>query len=923
MTEDTFSEDSIILRVLKENLGKNNAEKVFKSLSGIQDSDLIIEKLQTHWKEKIPKTRFEKILSEFSDAVTILPESKDKIPETSEDYSREYDIQKELGRGGMGAVYQAEESLLEREVAMKKIIGSATDSAVKRFIREAKVTAKLDHPNIVSIHDFGLNEQGEYYFTMNRVKGEDLKEIINKIDNQEEEYIEKYSLNKKLQIYKGLLDAVSFAHSKGIIHRDLKPANIMVGQFGEVQVMDWGLAKDTSKEDIVSEGELKETRKGLTLDGQVMGSPGFMAPEQADGRIEDVDALSDVWSLGAMLYYMLSFEKPIDGESVREIVINTAKGKIIPLRKKARNVPKELESIVMKAVAPERKERYQSVNELNEDIDAYLDRRPVSAHAYGLTEKISKWVQRHPTAAISAGIATVLLSISGVVGGFLYNWAETETKRADEATLDKKAAEFEVKGQQKSEAILGSLKFLKRNENYYQAALSIINKAIDQSENYWKPYLPLAKHQASFGNHQEAEKLFEKANQVFREQFNKDSVEIFFEAGMYYGLPRELSGVGEGKKALKYFEKACSSNPNSVFGKLSKAASLLIKIRQNPYKSEKLFQEADDLSKKLTEDVIAKNIDETWLIRAWLLGAFALGFGDINKEVENPVFTKHTHLSEAKKALLHVLVEGRGEPQVEYFLANIHESLKEYDQAIGIYSQILKITKRASVYISRGRTYGEKGELEKAIDDFNAAISLDPKNALAYRNRGNVFNIKGDSKKAIEDLTKAIDLNPTELEYYKVRASLYSSIGNFEKRIDDWNKIIELNPKYQYAYINRGKAYKENGKFRKAMEDFNKAISLYHKSKPIKAVAYFERGYLYHTLGRQGNALEDMTKAISLDPKFTMAYASRAVFYGSQGKFDESIEDCNKAIELDPKYTGAYSTRGVTYSHKGELEKAI
>lgn len=921
MVDDTFKDDSIILDILERNLGKNNAKKVLKTLSGNYDADSIILSLKKTLKGKIPETRLERLLKDFSDANTILPDTEKEAPsETEIPSERKYDVKKELGRGGMGAVYRVEESSLERDVAMKKIIGSPTDHGVKRFIREAKITAKLDHPNIVTIHDFGLNKEGEYYFTMNHVKGNDLKEILNKIDNKDPKYLKKYTLNKKLQIYKGILDAIALAHSKGIIHRDLKPANIMVGRFGEVQVMDWGLAKDNSKEDIVSDGKVKETRKGLTLDGQVMGSPGFMAPEQADGRIEDVDELSDVWSLGAILYKMLSLEKPIDGDSVREIVINTARGKVIPLRKKAKKVSKELESIVMKAIAPEREDRYPNVEKLHEDIDSYLERKPVSAHSYGITEKINKWIQRHPTAAISCGVAAILLSISGVVGGLLYSQkeeakdkAKTETARADDATLEKKAAQSEVRGQQQSEAILSRIKFLKVNENYYESALPIIQEAIDSSKNYWKPYLVLAKHQARFGNHQEAEKLFEKANEVFRKQLNKDSVEIFFEAGMYYGLPLELGGRGLEETAHNYFKKAYSANPNAIFGKLSRATELMIKAKINPDEANKYLSEAVKISKELTKDITAKNIDATWLVRGWVLGT------SIFSDYKNPSFLKHKNLSEAKNALLHVVDESHGKINIRNFLAMLYAHLGEHDKAIQILSKLLKIKKEDFLYLNRGFTYAKKGDPEKAIQDYNKAIRLNPKEFIFYYNRGSAYHDKGDLEKAIVNYDEAIRLNPKFVGAYLDRGLAYKKKGKLKKAIEDFNEAIMLNPKLTDAYFNRGHAYEDKGDLEKAIEDYNEAIRL----NPKKPNIYNNRGTAYAGKGNLEKAIEDFNEAIRLNPKFAVAYSNRGLAYKNKGNLEKAIEDLNEAIRLDPKFVDAYIIRGTAYADKGDLEKAI
>lgn len=958
----TFSDDAIILGILERNLGKNNAQKVLKTLSGTYDADSIILKLQKTLKGRIPETRLEKMLKEFSDAQTMLPETKhEEETETKEHGTlagRKYDIKKEIGRGGMGAVYRVEETSLEREVAMKKIIGAPNDARVRRFIREAKITGKLEHPNIVAIHDFGVNEAGEYYFTMKYVKGEDLKEILEKIDDKDSDYPAKYTLNKRLNIFNNILDALAFAHSKGIVHRDLKPANIMVGKFGEVQVMDWGLAKDNSKEDIVSEGKIKTTKEGLTLEGQVMGSPGFMAPEQADGRIEDVDELSDIWSLGAILYNMLSFEKPVEGDSVRDVVTNTAKGKITPLGKKAKRVPKELESIVMKALSPEKEDRYQSVEELHEDVDAFLERRPVSAHRYGITEKINKWIQRHPTAAISCGVGVVLLSISGVVGGLLYQQtqtakekAKTETVRADQATLEKTAAELEVKGQQQCEAILNSLKFLKQDAGFYESACSIIDDAVDESKDYWKPYLVLAKHQASFGRHEEAEKLFEKANELFKKQFNKDSVEIFFEAGMHYGLPTEIGGKGEEERALTFFEKAYSADPDGIFGKLSKAVALVIKTKKSPVDGGRHLPKANELSKELTEDVVAKNIDATWLVRAWVCG---IGQFSLTPETERSVlFWEYINLPEAKNALLHVVSENHGDIKIRNLLATIYSKLDEHDKALQIFSDINNIENTCRSHLNLGLAYEKKnepkkamedyntainldpkhkeafffrgglhyklGNLEKAIENFSTAISLDPNDCFGYQTRAYFYTQKGELEKAIEDYSTLINRDPKNIDYRRFRAGVFESMHETEKAMQDYNTIVELDPKDPNGYSVRGGAFRRMNLFKKAMTDYDTAVNL----DPGNANAYLGKGFVFSDLGETSKAIIEFNKAIDLEPNHLSAYAHRGFAYESIGELDKAKEDYEKAKKIFSGIANIFFSSGSDHLAEGKLEKAI
>ncbi|MBN4055061.1 serine/threonine protein kinase [Acidimicrobium ferrooxidans] len=234
-----------------------------------------------------------------------------------------YTITGHLGAGGMGEVLQVRDEDVGREMAAKVILGAATGPALAKFIQEAQITGQLEHPNIVPMHELGMTEDDRVYFTMKRVEGETLEELLD-AERKDEGGRRRY-LIKLLNIFLKICDAIAFAHSRGVIHRDLKPANIMVGRFGEVQLMDWGLAKVIGQ---VGEATSAEGRPALdvssgrfapehtplaTLAGSVMGTPAYMPPEQARGEVEKFGCLTDIYSLGALLYEILTLEPPYVG----------------------------------------------------------------------------------------------------------------------------------------------------------------------------------------------------------------------------------------------------------------------------------------------------------------------------------------------------------------------------------------------------------------------------------------------------------------------------------------------------------------------------------------------------------------------------------------------------------------------------------
>ncbi len=248
--------------------------------------------------------------------------------------AQSYAIGEEVARGGMGAVLQARESATRRIVAMKLMLRGGDARSTLRFIEEAQVTAQLEHPNVPPVHDLGIDAQGRPFYTMKLIEGITLKKVLELLKEGVPATVEKYPLGTLLTDFQKVCDALAFAHSRGVIHRDLKPANIMLGKFGEVLVMDWGLAKIVGTKgalrDDATAGASEVTVIGArreqsevfsTMDGSIMGTPHYMSPEQAAGEIETLDARSDLFALGIILYEILTLERPFTGRSAAEAIL--------------------------------------------------------------------------------------------------------------------------------------------------------------------------------------------------------------------------------------------------------------------------------------------------------------------------------------------------------------------------------------------------------------------------------------------------------------------------------------------------------------------------------------------------------------------------------------------------------------------------
>lgn len=324
------------------------------------------------------------------------------VPAVAEHKGR-YETIRDFAKGGMGQITLVHDTHLGRDVALKQLLqrniipetrpGAPTTAIltipiIARFLQEARVTGQLEHPSIVPVYELGYRADGSLYYTMKLVRGRSMHDVLKDAKD----------IRDRLQLLTHFLDlcqAISYAHSRGVIHRDLKPMNIMIGEFGETVVIDWGIAKVKGEDDIHAKG-LQETFHAMrvssteatakTMYGQTIGSPYFMPAEQAMGRTDLIDERSDVYSLGAVLYTILTGQMPYAGNNVREFMGKVGQVEPRPVRELEPLAPPELAAIVRKAMALVPENRYQSAKELTDEVQRFLSGGNVSAYDYSLME---------------------------------------------------------------------------------------------------------------------------------------------------------------------------------------------------------------------------------------------------------------------------------------------------------------------------------------------------------------------------------------------------------------------------------------------------------------------------------------------------------------------------------------------------------
>ena len=321
-------------------------------------------------------------------------------------------------KGGLGEVFIAEDQELRRFVALKEIQERHADHEISRlrFLLEAEVTGKLEHPGIVPIYGLGRYFDGRVYYAMRFIRGESLKESIRRFHDAKDDDPGRRTLKLRdlLARIVDVCNAIHYAHSKGVLHRDLKPGNVMIGKFGETIVVDWGLAKLIGVGSAEVDVDDPMIRAGMlsgsndTIVGSAMGTPQYMSPEQADGRLNDLGATSDVYSIGATLYHMLTGKAAFLDRDVTIVLDKVRAGDFPPPREVNPAIPPALESICLKAMALRPVSRYPSARALADDIEHWLADEPVLAHPESAPDRVLRWGRRHMP--IVSGVAALLVT---------------------------------------------------------------------------------------------------------------------------------------------------------------------------------------------------------------------------------------------------------------------------------------------------------------------------------------------------------------------------------------------------------------------------------------------------------------------------------------------------------------------------------
>jgi serine/threonine-protein kinase len=845
----------------------------------------------------------------------------------------DFELLEELGRGGMGVVYRARQTKLDRVVALKMIRGGQDEAELARFRVEAEAIARLQHPNIVQLFEVG-EHNGMPFFALEYCAGGSLEERLRGTALLPAE---------AAAVIAALARAMHAAHQHNVIHRDLKPANVLLAG-GDAstpldqltpKVTDFGLAR-------------KLDDPGLTQTGVIMGTPSYMAPEQASGRSKEVDPAADIYALGAVLYECLTGRPPFRAATTLDTLAQVLNTDPVPPRQLNPAVPRDLETVSLKCLHKDPRRRYADAAALAEDLSRYLDGRPVQARRVGRTERLLKWVRRRPAAAALALVVMLLVVGAGAAGWW---YQQDQLEQAEQ----RKQLAIEEGKRQVAEAAQRAREATRKDyvTKEVTPALQKVEDGLKELQQALGRLLPDPKHplsvsvllsdlkqwhdrvQTAKAFYQQAKKLTDSYPEALEPQQKARLDQLgtqVEQAEAQYQIALQLDTIRVDSSMVvdgDWREAQAEPRYEKVFREqlgLDLKSGALPQLGQRAKASPLRYVLAATLDHWA-------DVSANWDLLPRLLEVARLADPDPwRNQVRDLKTWEHVP---TMRHLADVVQPAQQTPQILVLLAKrLHfagvrrlqsksEALKQ--EAATLLQEGAALLRGALVHYPadfwlnwelgfRSRDLGEQ------IGSYRAALSVRPTSALTYNNLGWALHEKKDAAGAIAHYRKALTLDPKYAQaHYNLGMALYAT-KDVSGAIASFQKALELDPKLVQALNNLGNVLAEQGDLKGAMACYRKALEL----EPKDAKARNNLGLALYHQGDVKGAIACYKQALELEPKLAQAHNNLGTALQAQRDLKGAIQEFRKAIELDPKDPRYHNSLGaVLCDFKRDYDRAV
>jgi serine/threonine-protein kinase len=833
----------------------------------------------------------------------------------------------EIGRGGMGCVMHGHDPDLDRDLAIKILLPdhSGQPHLEKRFLEEARIAGRLEHPGIPPVHELGRAEDGRPFFAMKLIRGQTLAELlrvghVSNVPDEEEARCKRAprDLSRFLAIFEQVCQTLAYAHAHGVIHRDLKPSNVMVGKYGEVQVMDWGLAKVL---DEASQGRKAPPERpsgltatyapgspGQTQSGSVLGTPAYMSPEQARGQIEKLDERTDVFGLGAILCEILTSSPPFLRGETSVLIRRSARGEVgeALARLDDCGADAELIALAKDCLAPEACDRPNDAGEVARRVTTYragVERRLHEAEveraaAQARAEEARAKVQAEKRARrLTLGLALAALLLLALGGGaFAWLWTQ-------------------------------------RSAMVHDVEMALADARSQMDLEHWaeaRTALERAAGRLADGGPTELRQRVEQARAAV------DMVRELEEIRLH---PAIIRAVDFGKSAAVPLYAGVFRRFGLDLSTPEEAAAL---VRASPVREPVLaaLQDWAEITKDAAERrqllaLVEQADDDEWRRRFRAMAerrdVKSLEALARREETLEQSPTILTHLGSALVSLGSpnegVLLLRRGQQRysgdfwINHYLGiTLLQKMKDHDGAVRYMTAASALKPDSSgELVNLGHALYAQGKLAECIAVLRRAVTVDPMNAHAHMNLGSALDDQGKGAEAVAELREAVRLAPNlAVAHYNLGLAL-SNQKEMDEAIAAYRRAIALDPKSAQPYHNLGSNLAEQGKVDEAIACYRRAVAL----APKIPLYHINLGLAHYKQGKLDEAIASIRRAITIDPKSFNAHNNLGVVLAKQGKLGEAIASYRLAITLDAKNASAHANLGNVLYQQGKLDDAI